>query len=165
MKRVVITEGTWTYSDYAPTGKLSFRLDDLYGKEWKDTKVKLEEKLPSILAGFELKADKEKIERAKRDAWHREYQQQLKEEREQEEQRLLEIKEFNMLLSDAENWNKSKLIGSYLKEVESKLETESLNQEEINQWLKWANEKLKQLNPISEGVTQMVNSYSRYNSI
>lgn len=88
---------------------------------------------------------------------HREWEKERKiqEEREKEAQRLLAERKLEQqrtenLLKLAEDWNKVKYISSFLDEIELTMKEKSILSEEKKDWLSWARNKLRLLDPINK---------------
>ena len=149
-KRVKVkSTADWYYSVYEPTGILSLRIEELDKYQWSDGKViKLEDKLASILAYFEIRAKKEIQEKISREAWHKEYELKRKKEEELIKERELDLKKFNDLVDDANRWQQAQIIRNYINAIEKKMTSENDNQEEISNWVKWAKDKVDSYDPL-----------------
>lgn len=140
-----------------PTGNLVIQAGPNYNnKTWHDAKsIKLEEKVSSIIAWFEIKIEEKhlwKIAQEKREAERKEEErlQKLKQE-------LInnEIKVFNDLYSESELWHKAKKFREYLREYEQSLsETNNLTQEKIK-LLQFGFEKANWLDPLVESQDEL----------
>lgn len=131
-------------STYAPTGKLAFRIEKLYGpgKEWVEGKKQIEEMLPDILIWLEMKA-KELIREGQEREEHeriREEERKLKEERQAKEQ--AEKEKYERLIEVANRKHLAKIISEYLNALENKSVEIHGNTEEITKFILWAMEKV-----------------------
>lgn len=136
-------------SEYIPTGEFIFKIGKYYPeKEWRDTKIKIEQHLAKIVAKLELIA-KEKNE------W-KENARIANLKREEEEKRLAEIKKrrdeeiakFNKLVTLSEEYNKTLLIRHYIEAVrQNAINTNSLTPEK-QEWINWATDKADWLDPL-----------------
>lgn len=142
---------SWNETKYYPTGKLMLKLDDLYGRTWVDTENKLlEDKLPNILAYFELRAKREIKERIDREIWHKEYERKKKLEEELKKVREKELEDFKSLINSSGRWYKSQNLRDYLDTFEAKAkESGTLDNLKI-EWLKWARKKADWYDPFIE---------------
>jgi hypothetical protein len=125
---------------------LFLKLNHTIIKHGKIQKTKcLKEKLPSILAWFEasareLKAHWDENER-------REKAEAEKKRIEQEAQQRIEneVKKFNILIDEAERWQKAKNLRDYI----AYLETNNIsNHDDFSQWLEWAKKKADWYDPL-----------------
>jgi len=154
--------------DRVPSGNLcltihesGYYLGGSYRKNWRDTKTKrLENLLGSFINGLEAMAirtkeyiqEKEEEER-KRLEWQKE--QEEKARILEEKRRLIEAERMRVsdLISDAENWKKSKVIREYVSAVKNAiLEGSSALKPkgELDDWIKWALEQADRLDPLTE---------------
>lgn len=150
--------GKWERSDLFPNGILSLKLDDLYDKEWKDTKrTPIEKQLAKIMAAFELRAKNDKIRQAKIEKNNREWKKRLEIEKRNKAEREWEEKKGEVLLQQVEKWGQSQKLRSFIDKVESMIENES--NEKIKNWIEWAKEEQKELDPLSEGIDILLSKY------
>lgn len=136
-------------STYIPTGILIIKIgESFHAKEWNDGAVKLENQLAKIVAKIELDAQKElewreecrlsKIKREEEEKIRKEFQKK----REDELQRTKEL--FN----DAIYYNKAKIVREYLNELETKASLNNQLTNELQDWLKWAKDKIDWFDPM-----------------
>ena len=157
-KRIIIKEERWDRSELVPTGLLTFRLDHYQEKIWEDGKnIKLEDQLAKILATFEVRAAKQKIQNEENRLRREEYDRKRALEIQQQKELEWENKKVEKLISDAENWDKSNTLLRFLKAVES--ETSNKMNDETSDWLIWAKEKVKEIDPLKDGVESLVEKY------
>lgn len=132
------------------TGKYSI------DKEWRDGKNKIETILAKIVAWMEIETEKWAEWREK----NRIAQLQREEENKKQEElailKQIEINKFNRLLDDAQKYTKAKEIRTYIQAVEEKAKTENTMNEELQNWLHWANSKADGYDPLISKVTFFV---------
>jgi hypothetical protein len=154
--------------DRVPSGNLCLTIHESryylrgsYRKNWRDTKTKrLENLLGSFISGLENIAirTKEHIrEEEERERKRREWQKEQEEKARilEEKRRLIEVeqKRVSDLISDADNWKKSKVIREYVSAVErAVLEGKSTfkPEGELKHWIKWALQQADRLDPLTE---------------
>ena len=139
-KRIQRADG-WG-SDYKPTGKLAFKIEMIWAKEWQDQKtVFLEDKIAAIIAKLEYIAKTERAESIYRKVKHR----RDKVERERAEairrQEIAEDERFEKLLKLADQWKRVE----NLKEFLNWMETSQTLDETNKQTIKWAQDRIAQL--------------------
>lgn len=139
---------------FVPTGILKIEIDE-YGTNgittiFTDTKFKkLEDQLNNFIINLykyvnryvlrDIKWEKER----KIEAERRKQAQLLEEERKREEERT------ENLLKLAKDWNRIKYISTFLDEMEITMKEKNLLTEEKKEWLRWARNKMKLMNPIN----------------
>jgi hypothetical protein len=151
LKRVEVpTNYSWVYHEYQPTGILTFRVEGYHQKIWEDDKELIENKLADILAYLELKAAK------MREEWlYYEEQRKIREAKELIEKEIKarkekEIRDFNKLVKEANQWHQTQIIRSYIRYVEDKaLENGELTNE-LKHWIGWSKEKTDWYDPIKK---------------
>ena len=141
---------SWLSFDYQPSGILVFKLESYPYKEWKDGQRLLEDRLPDILAWFELYAQKRRKERL-----YYEEQRKIREEKERIEREIRarkekEIRNFRNLVKEANQWHQTQIIRAYISYVESKaLECNELS-DNLKHWIEWSNQKADWYDPIKK---------------
>lgn len=156
--RQKINDGRWETSELVPNGTLSLKLDDLYEKEWKDTKrTPIEKQLAKIMAAFELRAKNDKEERAERKARRIERDKLEAIEKRKQAEREWEEKKGKVLLQHVEKWDQSQKLHFFIQKVESM--TDSKSHKKTRDWIQWAKEQQKELDPFSEGIDALVSKY------
>ncbi len=142
--------------DYKPTGLLTLRINEWGAqglqKSWSDGKKRLEDKLNDFVIGAVKVAVIQREE-------HLESQREWKErqrKQEEERQRRIFIENFiNNLEIDSESWAKSKIIRSYIREVEKKV-AQRLDrhtfQGKYEEWLSMANQYVDQIDPFQRNL-------------
>ncbi|HCY78070.1 MAG TPA: hypothetical protein DHV28_19360 [Ignavibacteriales bacterium] len=151
------TKKTEYEREFVPTGLLKIEIDE-YGmdgitKVFKDNKNKqLEDQLNYFIICLYRYVNYE-IKRHIR--WEKE--RKIQEERERKAQELLEERKREQLRTDnllrlADDWNKVKYINNFLDEMEIAMKEKNLLTEEKKDWLRWARDKLKSMDPINRVV-------------
>jgi len=120
-KRVKNTSSSYPEFELIPTGFLCLKLDYFYpDKQWNDTATKpIEEKLTDILAWFEIRAEKDRIEWIERDIQHKIWEEERKKEAELKQLQDQEFSKFKTMFDTATRWHKSQYIRNYIKEFEA----------------------------------------------
>lgn len=154
--RVIDTSGYFGRHVLVPNGKLSLKIDYWDGKEWSDTKTKsLEDQLPRVVAAFELRAQKDIAER---EEWRLERieRERLRKIEENKQAKILwENKKIEILRKHSVKWNESQNISSFINELE-KQKNLSKKQED---WIIWAKKEVEYLNPLSNGIDELIDQY------
>ena len=122
---------TWERREYHPTGILAFRLEGIYPKEWKDGKLTLENQLVKILAKLELEGKRKKEERLYFAEQRRKEEETKRIERELKERTEKELKDFKILLAEANRWQQAKILREYINVVEEKGRAENAFTDEL----------------------------------
>tara|TARA_R110000850_G_scaffold218852_3_gene344467 strand:+ start:69960 stop:71084 length:1125 start_codon:yes stop_codon:yes gene_type:complete len=162
-KRVKNTSSSYPEFELIPTGFLCLKLDYVYpDKQWTDTATKpIEEKLTDILAWFEIRAEKDRIERIKRDIQHKIWEEKRKKEAELKQLQDQEFSKFQSMFDTATRWHKSQYIRNYIKEFEAyAIKTNSLDKEK-QEWIKWATEKANWYDPFIETQDPLLDNIDR----
>ncbi|WP_418638361.1 hypothetical protein [Winogradskyella sp.] len=151
-KRVIEeNERGWKESKYFPTGKLCLKIDEYPRYEWTDTKTKtLEDKLPNILAYFELRAKREKEERIEREIRHKEYERKKRIEEELNAKRKKELEAFRSVLNHSSRWQKAMDLRNYIQTIESNAIKNGTLTQELKNWLQWIKDKADWYDPLIE---------------
>lgn len=161
-KRVDIKESRWSRTGYQPTGELSFKIQTYPEKIWRDGKnSNIEEKLATILTSLELMAKKNREERIKREAWHKEYQRQEAIKKELQKKKDKELENFNKLFDTATRWHKSQYIRNYIKEFENHAISSNKLDDDKKSWIKWAIEKADWYDPFVEKEVTLLEDIDR----
>lgn len=150
-----------------PSGELCLTIHEagdfyLYGcqQNWKDgKKSKVEYRINSFIDGLitvavaKIERDKERAEEERRRI---EREKQLEEKRlKRAEIRRMYLEEearVNELVTEAENWKKSKILREYIVEVEKQINGNKLSfslDRPVEEWLKWARDQADRLDPLS----------------
>lgn len=153
---------SWKEAKYYPTGKLSLKLDSLHDKYWGDTETKLlEDKLPDILAYFELRAKRDIKERISRKKWHEEYKLKQKIEEEQRIRRDKELSDFKAIINQSSRWQKSKYLREYISAVENSALEKGDISKELKTWLSWIKDKADWYDPFVEKEDELFKNVDR----
>jgi len=152
--------------DFIPTGEFVLQLERYcYGPKCRDGQRK---KLEDCLNDFVIKIYREvfkqkawEIEREDNQKRELERYRQAEEEKKKEE---LERQKIQSLEKDASNWQKSKIIKSYIEELKKlyiEKNDEIKPESEFGQWVSWANKHIESLNPL--GKYQSIESNNKAN--
>jgi len=162
-KRVIEeNESGWKESKYFPTGKLCLKVDEYPSYEWTDTKTKtLEDKLPNILAYFEIRAKREIKERIERDIWHKEYERKKKIEEELKIKRNKELEKFKSVINHSSRWQKAMDLRNYIQTVESNAIENNKLTSELKDWLQWIKDKADWYDPLIEKEDELFRGVDR----
>lgn len=152
----------WKEAKYYPSGKLMLKLDDLRDHAWTDTKNQLiEDKLPNILAYFELRAKREIKERIERDIWHKEYKRKQKIKEELKAKRKKELEAFKSVINHSSRWQKAMDLRNYIEVVESNAIKNNKLTQELNDWLQWIKDKADWYDPLIEKEDELFEGIDR----
>ncbi|WP_439882193.1 hypothetical protein ACSX1A_03315 [Pontibacter sp. MBLB2868] len=156
-----IRPGEYNY-DYTPTGVLILKTGRYWNlKEWQDGKVPLEQKLSSILAHLELVTKQEEEKKIIRE---KEYAVRLEKERIQKETEALKVKEllkFKKLLKEAKRWLKAQMLREYIAAVKQQSKVSGTPSKELEDWLKWAQNKLNWFDPRINGSDELLSEVDK----
>ena len=153
-KRVRYVKEHYSYGDYhgfKPTGLLYFIQGGSYGNVIlsDSEKVKMESKISHLIASLEILAEKNAVERIKRDERNRIYELQRDERERQMKLFALEKKKVEELFVNSENWVKSINLKNYIHALEQNaVQTNSLT-EEMRDYIKWAKLQADNLDPLT----------------
>jgi len=155
--RVIAAPDHYKETDLVPNGKLSLKIDYRYNTEdWSDTKTKsLGDQLPKLVAAFELRAQKDIADREKRKLrWAEEASLKAIEEKKQAKFRW-EGKKHEILHEHSMKWNKAQNLFNFIKEIEKQ---KSLSKKHED-WIVWAKKEAENLNPLSNGIDELIDLY------
>jgi len=139
----------WGFRHYDSTGELALIYGDIYKKEIKDGKDPLENKMAKVLAKLELEGLKEKAKRIEREKYWHEQEEKERIVRERKERIEKEKNDFKDLFNQAERWNQSLFLRSYIEKVEVSYSAKGENlPEEIKSWAEWAKQKADWYDPL-----------------
>lgn len=148
----------YDYTTLVPNGKLSIKTRIMFkDKEWKDGYTSLEEQLPKIVAFLEVGADDE-ITREIR--WEKSRQEQKREheiERQKEARIQWEEEKKNILFNDASRWAEISRLKSFLEEMKSRITSNPSIQN--LEWVKWAENVLKEKDFLKNGTEDYIRTY------
>lgn len=140
------------YHGYKPTGNLYFIIDKWSNERtYSDSdKEKLEDKLSHIIAYLEVLGEKKVQERIERDEWHRKYEIERINEAKIKQQIEEEKQKVKQLFINTENWVLASNLRNYIHILEQNaIHANSLNQE-IKDYIKWANKQADLIDPLIE---------------
>lgn len=152
--RIQVQDKKWITTELVPNGILSVKLPSFYSTvEWMDGKKPLEQQLTSIVAALELRAEKEKDDRAVREKYWAE-QKSLQEIREREARlREWEKKKVEMLIKHSSNWRISQDLSAFIAYVESQCNGKAdADITPALDWIKWAKAVQRSIDPVGEDV-------------
>lgn len=146
--------------DYIPTGVFIFDTGE-YSTEkvWKDGKVKLEQLLAKIVARLEIDAQKKVISNEESRIWHIKYEEEKKIKEELLQRKKIELANFKVLLSNSERFDKVIKLRNYINTVEEKAINNNAITDELNDWLKWAKDKIDWYDPIIRKQDKLLDDY------
>jgi hypothetical protein len=146
--------------DYVPSGKLTLRIKEYYGKQKNisDGEVqKLENCLNRSIIILIRAAEAKKVAREEREQWAREWrekQQKLEKERLLKEEEERKVKK---LFDDAILWNNCNLVRKYIRAIQEeaikkfgKIEQGS----ELDSWIIWANQQIARFDTVVNTVRE-----------
>jgi hypothetical protein len=138
----------WNDSEFKPTGIFSFTIERHYGKTWRDGNLKIEDRIPEILAKLEFEAKQIK---ARRIIWEKERKIQEEQERliREEKERIQKEKDaFKDLLRQAKRVQRAHFMREYIKMVEDKSVAEGSLTDDLQKWLTWAKKRVDGFDPL-----------------
>lgn len=144
-------KGTYSTRQYIPTNNLAIQAyqHSYSTKQWADAKiVKLEDKLVRIVAFLEAYAEVEKQEEINRAEWKRLYELKLQKEKELKQKREDEKNKLEKLLKDSDDLDKSKKMEYYLNERREYLLSKNLFTDEEKYYFEWGIKKARWINPL-----------------
>jgi len=160
---------SWDEFDYEryTTGKLKLNISGMiYGyfkRTISDTQSKtLEERLDKffpILLEFAEKEKRQRLEREERKR-HEEIARKIREQKEREYR--AEMKRRETLEQQSEKFTKSEYIYQFIREVESRIKQDELDQEQLyrfTEWKKWATEHADRLNPVKQTIESILDPF------
>lgn len=138
---------SWQNFEYQPSGILVFKLESYPYKEWKDGQRLIENRSVDILVWFELYAQKQKQERLYYEEQRKIQEEKDRIEREVKARKEKERRNFRKLVKEANQWNQTQIIRSYISYVEGKvLEFDGLS-DELRNWIEWSKQKADWYDP------------------
>lgn len=162
LKVTKIPDSIYETREYAPSGAVAFKIDSYPCKEWRNTKTEtIEDKLPAIIAKFELFAEDER-ERLIAHRLRREQQDKIEEKRKElQKQKDNELKGLKTLLNASTRLHKAQYIRSYIKEFEEHANKTNTLNDEKKEWLDWAKEKADWYDPFIEKKVMLLEDIDR----
>ena len=103
--------------------------------------------LAKIVAKLEIYAEQEKIRKEESRLYWLEYEENKKRLEEIKKHKEEELKKFNILLKNSEQYNNAKLIRQYIEAEKQKAIAENKLTTEKQDWFKWANDKADWYDP------------------
>lgn len=149
--RVYRTEGNWTTSDLVPNGKLILKTGKYsFDKNWRDNKTLLESMLAKIVAKLEIDSQKEADRRERsRLAEIRRAEEELV-RKEKEAMRKAEQEKFDLLLKQAERFDKVQKIRALIAAAEAGAQDGGEVSQKRKDWIAWAIKKADWYDPLCD---------------
>ena len=139
--------------DEIPTGEFILSIEEYFQgrKNWRDTETKkLEDKIGEFIiylikAGEQIRIRHEEIEER-----HRKYEEEMVQKNHLQQLRENELKKFNNLSEEAENYKKSIILNEYIVALEKQVENIAHMDEKnkLLEYINWAKEKTDWVNPL-----------------
>lgn len=149
----------WSY--LVPNGKLSLKIAHSYKqKEWCDGRETLEEQIPKIVAGLELRSKIEKEERESIRIYHEEQERLQLIKKQKQARKDWEIKKEEILLNHAVQWNHANKLDLFLNHLEDKFKNQEALKEERTDWLTWARSIQQAMDPSAKTTIDFLNAYA-----
>jgi hypothetical protein len=139
---------SWQRLEYQPSGILIFKLESYPYKEWKDGHRLIEDRLPDLLAWFELYAQKLKQERLYYEEQHKIQEEKERIEKEIKARKEKEIRNFRKLVKEANQWHQIQIIRSYISYIEGKALEFGVLSDELKNWIEWSKQKADWYDPV-----------------
>lgn len=147
------------------SGELHFNIFDDYNRisyTYKDTiHTKIEDKIISIIADLEIRAEKIKEERIEAEQRRIIREKEELERKKFEEKRKAELKEFKSLFTMAERLHKTNILRQYISTYEEFMNKHGEMDEEIAGEIQWAKEKADWLDPFISKKDQYMDHYDK----
>jgi hypothetical protein len=143
----------WHDYDYVPTGLLVLSVGRWSDKkEFVDSGIPIEKKLSYALAYLEYTAEEGRHSMEVNETHRKKREEEERIAQEIKERETQEIERFNNLIKQANEWNQARLLREFINEVESK--TTEMNQESeiVHEWIKWAQARINDYDPLSCGL-------------
>lgn len=158
---IVDNKYSWRTAKDTPTGLLCFKMGRYGDKEWKDSKLTLEEQLPQIIARLEIEG-KELRERTLR--WEKQRAEDKEKKRiakELEQRQEQELSNFKAILKEASRLHQATVMRNYLDKVEAyAIENNNLT-DKLKEWLAWARKKADWYDPLIEIEDELLSNVDR----
>ena len=161
VKMEVIKDSHWDRRIFHPKGILCFQVRDYPAKEWKDGKLPLEERLPTILAWLEIKGQEKKADRlaAEKKAAERKEKERL--QAAFEKRREEEVLAFKTLLQKAARWHKANNLRNYITAMAAQHLPVQNTDAATAQWVEWARAKADWYDPFVEEPDDLMEEVDR----
>ena len=142
---------SWPRKEYTPTGNLEFSIEGIYGggfqARWKDTtKVKLEDRLVSIVQGFRQAFEYKKLKTIKRKTEELEWEQRVKKNQEVIRSNKIEEARRNHLFELTQAFEQAALIRNLV----SAFKQSGNRREGFDKWLDWATRIADEIDPVEK---------------
>jgi hypothetical protein len=148
----------WRTADYVPTGEFILKTGQWSSdKEWRDSKIKLEDQLPKILAKLELDAEKEKLQKEESRKFRESFEAEQRKMEEAKKRREDELKNFNQLLKTSERYDKVIALRNYIKAVKENAKSKNALTQELIEWISWAKDKADWYDPMINKEDEFLN--------
>ena len=145
----------WPTTENVPNDKLSIKYDYYIDKEWADKGTLLEDQLPRIIAYFEIRSIEIKEQREQSRITQKEADRKREIELKLKALQEWELKKHDILITASQTWIKAENLKRFVAKIEE-CNHESLKTQE---WLKWANLKLIELDPLSHGIDSFISQF------
>lgn len=147
-KRVTVQGTHYNSTELRSTGILTFNLEGFYAKEWKDGKLMLEEQLSAIIAKLEIEGKRLKEQTEERERyWAEEAKKKQILERRQKVKET-ELEKFKSLILAARKCKEVLILREYIAAVKEKAKVEGEIDDELKNWLEWAQNKIDWYDPL-----------------
>ncbi len=154
----------WPNNKYHPTDVLILKIDRWSRiKDFSDGKIKLEDKLPMILADLEYRAQKEIEWRIESEKQRIIEEERKRIERELKERKEKEMQKFKNLFNQFDRWQQSRNLREYISAIEEKSSREEAHSEELTSWANWANQKADWYDPTIRKRDEITGFYEDFN--
>jgi hypothetical protein len=130
------------------TGKFVFIIGDYHKKEVGDGIELIETKLAIILAKLEAEGKREKEERIANEAWHRQWEEQQRIEKEIRERKENDARAFKELFIQASRLHQANILRDYIQTVEARAIKTGNISVDMQCWINWAKEKVEWYDPL-----------------
>ncbi|MGV3632261.1 MAG: hypothetical protein ACO1O6_13715 [Bacteroidota bacterium] len=141
-----------------PTGVLTLKLDSSNPLEWKDGKTPLEKQLAKIVAALEIRADVDNIKKVKQQIYQEECDRLEAIKNEEKAALAWEKEKVSRLIQHSQKWNEARQLENFIQAVQN--QNAELKNEEVENWINWANRQLINLDPLSGGPLQLLTRYN-----
>ncbi|RXG24256.1 hypothetical protein [Leeuwenhoekiella aequorea] len=143
-KRVKRENDRWG-SDLLGTGKLAFKIDEWWGKEWQDQKtVFVEDKISEIIAKLEYLGRTNRAKGIYQEIKYRQNEIEIQKAKAIEKQMVEEEKRFEELLNIADQWKRVENLKEFISMLEK---NKDLDYDKL-ELLKWAKNRIEKLDYI-----------------
>ena len=150
-------ETKWGFARFESTGQLYFEIKGFGGRTWTDGKVLIEERLAGILAKIESEVS-EMLECWRQNAEHkREREEKERIIREQQQRIEKERLGFKDLYQQAKRWQRAKFMREYLRAFEQDAIEQGGLTDEMQNWIRWANDKTDWYDPLVKKADSLLN--------